>query len=118
MNTAGTTYTRLRIGYNTVRLQAVVAGTTTNIGPSAGVSPKAGDRYRVMFGEAAGANPLHFAISRNGTTIPGLDFTDGGTAQYGASYLHIGAGMETGNRLVIGQNIPPGLGVLTATEVL
>ena len=116
MNTAKTTYTRLRIGYGTVRLQAVVTGVITNISADASVSPKAGDRLRVAFGEPAGANPLHFVISLGGTTI--LDFTDSGTAQYGPSYLYIGAGMETGNRLIISQNIPSGLGVLTAAEVL
>lgn len=109
--------TRIRSGFGEVRVQAVVAGAVTNIGLPWSGNPKAGDQFALDFGEPAGANKRHFVLSRNGAPI--LDVTDtGNVSLVGASNRKIGAGMETGNRLVFFQNIPAGLGVLTASEVL
>ncbi|MFV8136432.1 hypothetical protein ACNQR7_02555 [Mycolicibacterium senegalense] len=109
--------TRIRSGFGEIRIQAVVAGAVTNIGLPWSGNPKAGDQFALDFGEAAGANKRHFVLSRNGAPI--LDVTDSGNvSQVGAAFHKIGAGMETGNRLVFFQNIPAGLGVLTASEVL
>lgn len=56
-------------------------------------------------------------LTHNGNPI--IDATDtGAVSQMGADYRRVGVGMETGNRLVLFQNIPAGLGVLTASEVL
>lgn len=110
-----TSYVRVRSGYDSVRLQAVVSGSVTNIGGSWSGSPKAGDEFEWHIGDPGGANSRHHVLKRNGVTI--LDFTET-TSVVGASNLHIGCGMETGNRLVITQNIPAGLSVLTAAEVL
>ncbi|WP_131805866.1 hypothetical protein [Mycolicibacterium conceptionense] len=109
--------TRIRSGFGEIRVQAVVAGAVTNIGLPWSGNPKAGDQFALDFGEPAGANKRHFVLSRNGAPI--LDVTDtGNVSLVGASNRKIGAGMETGNRLVFFQNIPAGLGVLTASEVL
>lgn len=116
MNTAKTTYTRLRLGYGSVLMQAVVSGVVTNISSNVAVYPIAGGLLEVIAGEPADANNLHFIVKLQGEEL--LDFTDGGTAQYGPTLLHVGVGMETGNRLVFFQNIPAGLAVMTATEVL
>lgn len=110
-------YVRVRSGFDEIRLQAVVAGAVTNIGLAWSGYPKAGDQFALDFGEAAGANKRHFVLTRNGTPI--IDVTDtGAVSQVGPDFHKIGAGMETGNRLVFFQNIPAGLGVLTASEVL
>ena len=56
-------------------------------------------------------------LSRNGAPI--IDATDSAAVSLlGSDYRRIGASMETGNRLVFFQNIPAGLGVVTASEVL
>lgn len=48
-----------------------------------------------------------------------IDETDSaGVSQYGSGYRDIGVGMETGNYLIVGQNRPAGLSVVTASEVL
>lgn len=108
---------RIRSGFNEIRLQAVVAGAVTNIGLAWSGYPKAGDQFALDFGEAAGTNKRHFVLTRNGTPI--IDVTDtAAVSQLGPDFHKIGAGMETGNRLVFFQNIPAGLGVLTASEVL
>ncbi len=110
-------YTRIRSGFGEIRIQAVVGGAVTNIGAPWAGNPKAGDQFALDFGEAAGVNKRHFVLSRNGAPI--IDVTDtGAVSLVGASNRKIGAGMETGNRLVFFQNIPAGLGVLTASEVL
>lgn len=114
-DTAGTTYVRVRSGYDSIRLQAVVGGTITDIGPAWSGSPRAGDAFEWQLGEAAGTNLRHHVVKRNGVTI--LDFTET-TSVVGASYRSLMCGMETGNRLVFFQNIPAGLGVLTGAEVL
>lgn len=110
-------YTRIRSGFGEMRIQTVVSGTVTNIGLAWSGNPKAGDQFALDFGEAAGANKRHFVLTRNGAPI--IDVTDSAAvSQVGATFHKIGAGMETGNRLVFFQNIPAGLGVLTASEVL
>lgn len=110
-------YMRIRSGFDEIRLQAVVAGAVTNIGLAWSGNPRAGDQFALDFGEPGGANKRHFVLSRNGTPI--IDVTDtGAVSQLGPDFHKIGAGMETGNRLVFFQNIPAGLGVLTASEVL
>lgn len=110
-------YVRVRSGFDEIRLQAVVAGAVTNIGLAWSGNPRAGDQFALDFGEAAGANKRHFILARNGTPI--IDVTDtAAVSQVGPDFRKIGAGMETGNRLVFFQNIPAGLGVLTASEVL
>ena len=112
----GTTdYLRIRSGYDTVRVQAVVSGVVSNVGAAWTGGPKAGDAFAWQIGDTGGANNRHHVLTRNGVTL--LDFTES-TSLYGASYLHVGCGMETGNRLVFTQNIPAGLSVLTAAEVL
>ncbi|MCP3811498.1 hypothetical protein NLX62_04035 [Mycobacteriaceae bacterium Msp059] len=110
-------YVRIRSGFDEIRLQAVVAGVVTNIGLAWSGNPRAGDQFALDFGEAAGANKRHFVLARNGTPI--IDVTDSAAvSQVGPEFRKIGGGMETGNRLVFFQNIPAGLGVLTASEVL
>jgi len=108
-------YMRVRSGYNGIRIQSVVSGVVTNVGSGWEGNPKAGDAFVLEFGEAGDSAHRHFVLYRNGAPI--ID-TEDETSPYGADYRRIGAGMETGNRLVITQNIPAGLGVLTASEVL
>ena len=111
-------YTRIRSGYGEIRMQAVVGGSAINIGPSWSGNPKAGDEFVLDFGDAADANQRKFTLYRNGNPIIPT-FTESGTASLiGTEYRKIGAGMETGNRLVFSQNIPAGLGVLVASERL
>lgn len=108
---------RVRSGFDEIRLQAVVGGAVSNIGLAWDGYPKAGDQFSLDFGEPAGANKRHFVLTRNGTPI--IDVTDtAAVSPVGPEFNKIGAGMETGNRLVFFQNIPAGLGVLTASEVL
>lgn len=110
-------YTRIRSGFDEMRIQTVVGGAVTTIGLPWSGYPKAGDQFALDFGEAADANKRHFILTRNGTPI--IDATDSGAvSQVGPDFRKIGAGMETGNRLVFFQNTPAGLGVLTASEVL
>lgn len=114
-DSAGTTYVRVRSGYDSIRLQAVVGGSITNIGPVWSGSPRAGDTFEWQLGESGGANLRHHVVKRNGVTI--LDFTET-TSVVGVSNRSLMCGMETGNRLVFFQNIPAALGVLTGAEVL
>lgn len=106
---------RVRSGFDNIRIQATVASAVSNIGPAWSGNPKAGDAFAWYIGESGAFNLRHHVLTRNGVTI--LDFSET-TSVVGASNRHIGFGMETGNRLVITQNIPAGLGVLTAAEVL
>lgn len=115
MNTAGDTYMRLRIGYDTVQLQKVSAGSVSNVGTAWSGEPKAGNIFDISFGDAGNTNFGHHVVRRNEVTI--INTTDGSPI-YGASYRSVGLGMETGNRLIITQNIPAGFGVFTAAEVL
>lgn len=115
MNSAGNTYVRLRIGYDSVRLQKVVGGSTSNIGGAWSGNPAGGNVFEVFYGESGGTNLGHYVVKRNGVTI--LNETDG-SPTYGPGYRYVGCGMETGNRLVFTQNIPAGLAVFTAVEVL
>jgi hypothetical protein len=115
MNTTNTVYTRLLIGYNELRLQYVNGGVTNITSDLA--SPRAGDTIRVAFGDAAGANPLHFTVSVNSGVVFNATVTG---PTYGASNRHIGAGMSTGSTggIFPGQTNVAGLAVITATEVL
>lgn len=115
MNAAGDTYQRLRLGYDEIRLQKVVSGTVSNIGPAWSGSPKGGNVIDIAFGDPGGVNLGHLVVRRNEVTV--LDVTDGSPVT-GSLYRSVGVGMETGNRLVITQNIPAGLGVFMAAEVL
>lgn len=117
MNTANNTMMRLRSGYDSLQLQAVVSDVVTDIGSPADVDPKAGNDFDIWFGEAVGANPRHFVVSQKGEVI--IDTVDtGAVSSVGSSYRHVGIGMETGNYLLVGQNRPAGLSVVTASEVL
>ena len=110
-------YMRVRSGYEGIRLQAVVGGNVTTIGTPWVGRPKAGDAFVLNVGEPGDSNKRHFVLTHNGNPI--IDATDtGAVSQMGADYRRVGVGMETGNRLVLFQNIPAGLGVLTASEVL
>ena len=112
----GTTdYVRVRSGYDSVRIQAVVSNSVSNVGGSWSGNPKAGDEFEWHIGDVGGGNNRHHVLKRNGVVL--LDFTET-TSQFGGAYLHVGCGMETGNRLVLTQNIPAGLSVLTAAEVM
>lgn len=115
MNTSGDGYYRLRIGYDSVRVQKVVAGSAANVGAAWSGSPKGGNVIDVAVGGPGGSDPGRIVVRRNQTTI--LDVVDPSPV-YGAGYRHVGIGMETGNRLVLSQNIPAGLAVFTALEVL
>lgn len=115
VNSAMDTYVRLRIGYDEIRVQKVVAGTVSTIGSAWSGNPKGGNVIEVIYGEPGGTNLGHYIVKRNGVTI--LDVTDGSPVT-GVGYRQHGIGMETGNRLVLFQNIPAGLGVFTAVEVL
>lgn len=108
-------YLRLRSGFDSVRVQSVVGGSVSNVGGVWSGRPQAGDVFRWEIGEPGGLNKRHHVLKRNGGVI--LDFTEA-VSSVGAGFLKVGYGMETGNRLVFTQNIPAGLAVLTATEVL
>jgi len=108
-----TDYVRVRSGWDTIRIQAVVGGSVINIGPTWNGYPKAGDHFQWHIGDSGDVRSHR--LLRNGIEI--LNFTET-TSQYGAGHRHIGVGMETGNRLVFFQNIPAGLAVVTAVEVL
>ncbi|AKJ72189.1 Putative structural protein [Tsukamurella phage TPA4] len=108
-------YVRVRIGYDTVRMQAMVGGSLTDIGPLWSGYPAAGDVFEWMLGEPGGTNLRHHVLKRNGAVI--LDFTET-VSVTGASNRSLMCGMEAGNRLVFFQNVPAGLGVLTGAEVL
>lgn len=110
-----TDYLRVRSGYDQVRVQAVVGGAVSNVGGVWSGNPKAGDEFEWHIGEPGDTANRHHVLKRNGVTI--LDFSET-TSVFGPTRLHVGCGMETGNRLVITQNIPAGLSVLTAAEVL
>ncbi len=121
-NTAMNTMMRLRIGYDSIRLQAVVSDAVTNIGAKVDLNPKAGGELDIHFGDPAGS-PRRFTVALNGAEIideiDGDPVTgDGAVSQIGAGYYSVGFGMETGNYLLVGQNIPAGLSVVTASEVL
>ena len=120
-NTAQTTMMRLRIGFDSIRLQAVVSDSVTNIGAKVDINPKAGDELTIRVGDPAGS-PRRFTVTMSGEEI--IDEIDGdpvtgsgAVSQLGVGYQSVGFGMETGNYLLLGQNIPGGLSVVTATEV-
>ena len=115
MNAAGDTYYRLRIGHPGIRVQKVVSGVVTTIGSPWVGEPKGGNVIDVAFGDPGGTNLGHVVVRRNEVTI--LDVTDVSPVS-GSLYRSVGMGMETGNRLVLFQNIPAGLGVFMAAEVL
>lgn len=110
------TMVRLRIGYDSIRLQAMVDDVITNIGPAADVNPKAGNAFDIWFGNDDDG-PRAFTVALLGETIIDVVDTDE-VSTVGSDFRGIGVGMETGNYLVFGQNRPAGLGVVTATEVL
>lgn len=117
VNAANDTMMRLRIGFDSIRLQAVVADAVTDIGTPAGVDPKAGNTIDIWYGDPGDTNHRHFVVALNGEDI--IDVTDtGAVSQYGSGYRDIGVGMETGNYLIVTQNRPAGLGVVTASEVI
>lgn len=116
MNDDNDTMMRLRIGFDSIRLQAMVDDVITDIGPSAGVSPKAGNDLDIWFGNDDDG-PRAFAVALKGETI--IDTIDTAeVSQVGSDFRSVGIGMETGNYLVFGQNRPSGLSVVTASEVL
>ena len=108
-----TDYVRVRSGWNAINIQAIVGGSVSNIGPTWSGYPQAGDHFQWWVGSSS--NVREHRLLRNGIEI--LNFTEN-VSQYGANHRHIGVGMETGNRLVLFQNIPAGLAVVTASEVL
>lgn len=108
-----TNYLRVRSGWDSVRIQAVVSGSASNVGSAWSGSPKNGDKFDWFVGD--GSDERHHVLLRNGQEI--LNFSET-TSVYGGSNLHVGVGMETGNRAVFWQNIPAGLSVVTAAEVL
>jgi len=110
------TMMRLRIGFDTIRLQAMVADVITDIGPEAEVDPKAGNDLDIWFGNDDDG-PRAFTVALLGETIIDVVDTDE-VSQVGSDFRGIGVGMETGNYLIIGQNRPSGLSVVTASEVV
>lgn len=115
MNAARTSYMRLRMGFSEVRLQAVVSGSVANLGAPWSGSPRGGNEIQIQFGDAV--EPRWFNVKIGGTEI--VDTTDtADVSMVGPDYRGVGVGMETGNRLVFFQNIPAGLSVVTAAEVL
>lgn len=105
---------RVRSGYEWIYIQQVVGGQATVLG-SVKISPKAGDNY---VWEVGYGHDRRYTLWRNGNPIIDVDNHPSDTSRLGEGYRHLAVGMETGNRLVFGQNIPAGLGVLTASEVL
>lgn len=117
MNAAKTTMMRLQIGYNTITLQAVVSDAVTNIGSPVNCSPKAGNEIDIWAGDLEDNEPRRFRIALNRREI--IDEIDtAAVSQIGSGFRGVGLGMETGNYLVVTQNIPAGLSVVTITEVV
>lgn len=117
VNAANDTMMRLRIGYDSMLLQAVVSDVVTDIGSPADVDPKAGNDFDIWYGDPGDTNHRHFVVALKGEVV--IDTTDSAAvSQYGSGYRDIGVGMETGNYLIVGQNRPAGLSVVTASEVL
>lgn len=117
MNTSADTAIRLRLGYGTAQLQAVVSDVVTNLGSSATIPiGMAGKTLEWQGGEPGGVNLRHFSVWLDSALI--IDGTDSApVSQVGASYRSIALGMETGNRLIITQNIPSGCAFYSVAEV-
>jgi hypothetical protein len=116
MNAAKDTMMRLRIGFDSMVLQAVVSDAVTNIGYPVNVDPKAGNDIDIWFGDPDISEPRRFRVELNGTEV--IDEVDtAAVSQVGSGYRDVGVGMETGNYLILGQNRPAGLCVVTASEV-
>jgi hypothetical protein len=114
MHTTESTYVRLGIGYDWVRLQAVVNDSVTDIGPVAQIFPRAGESFELSFGDTGGTNHRHFVVRHQGTSI--IDFVDtSGVSKYGESYRHVGIGMEIGTSSL--SQRPAGLAIVTAIEI-
>lgn len=111
------TMMRLQIGYDSIQLQAVVDDVITNIGSPAEVDPKAGNAIDIWAGMPDGSEDRWFKVARNGEDII-EDVDSAAVSMVGSDYRYIGVGMETGNYLILGQNRPAGLSVVTASEVI
>ena len=123
MNTTSSTLVRLRLGWGTATMQAVVSDAVTNLGsPVTITSAMAGKTLEWQGGEAGNTKLRHFTVKLDNTQI--IDVTDGdpvtgagAVSSYGAAFRSVGIGMETGNRLIFFQNIPAGCAFYSVSEI-
>lgn len=118
VNATGTSYLRLRLGYGTALLQAVVSDSVTNIGSSVSIPTNMAGRVLEWQGGRSGNTELRsFRVTLDGNQI--INATDSGAVSaLGSNNRGVGLGMETGNRLVFFQNIPAALAFYSVSEVL
>lgn len=123
MNATSNTMVRLRLGWGTANLQAVNSDGVTNLGSTATItSAMAGKTLEWQGGEPGGLKLRHFTVKLDNELI--IDTTDGdpvtgvgAASQIGPSFRSVGIGMETGNRLVLFQNIPSGCAFYSVSEL-
>lgn len=117
MNETASTLVRLRLGFGTAQLQAVVSDAVTNLGSAASITTSmAGKTLEWQGGDAGNTNLRHFTVKLDNAPI--IDVTDvGNVSAVGDAFRSVGVGMETGNRLVFFQNIPCGCAFYSVSEM-
>lgn len=117
MNTTASTLVRLRLGWGTATVQAVVSDAVTNLSsPVTITSAMAGKTLEWTGGDPGNTNLRHFVVKLDNEPI--IDVTDGAAVSaVGDAFRSVGIGMETGNRLVFFQNIPSGCAFYSVAEM-
>lgn len=116
MNAASNTMVRLRLGYGTAVVQKVVSDAVFNLGEPVGIpTGVAGNTLQWQGGEAGQTNLGHHVVILGSTPI--INEVDSSPVT-GSGYRSVGVGMETGNYLIFGQNVPAGLAYYSYSEVL
>lgn len=101
-----TTRIQAAINHNSVRVQALNAGTVTNIGSSASVDTENGDVWQFWFGILT--NSYKMWVKQNNVTVLSVEDT-GHVSQLGSGHRMCGFGGQADNRAVIFQIAPPTL---------
>ena len=99
------TYIRASIDNNQARIEAVVAGTVTQIGATVNLTPTAGDVFKFYYGTTA--YPRRFWLRQNSVTVLTVDDTAEVSA-LSADHRGIGIGCKVG-QYVLTQNPAPSL---------
>lgn len=109
-NDGSQTYIRASIDNNQARIEAVVGGTVTQIGPTVNLTPSAGDVFRFYYGATSHAR--RFWLRQGSVTIltveDGLADGTGAVSSQGSDFRSVGFGTLV-SQYVLSQNPAPSL---------
>jgi hypothetical protein len=109
-NDGSNTYIRASIDNNQARIEAVVGGTVTQIGPTVNLTPSAGDVFRFYYG--ATSHGRRFWLRQGSVTIltvdDGLADGTGAVSSLGSGFRSVGFG-TTVAQYIVTQNPGPSL---------